>query len=245
MAAGYTTDSVTSVAAPGIPITAKAPIPRLEPGDRLTAAEFMRRYEAMPDLKKAELIEGVVYMPSPVRYDVHGRPHADLMVWLGTYRAATPGVTAADNSTVKLDNDNVPQPDGLLVVEAALGGQASIDGGYVQGAPELVAEVSSSTVSIDLHDKLRVYRRNGVGEYVAWRVIEGGIDWFVLREGEYVRLAPDADGIIRSEVLPGLWLDVTAMLDGRLDRVLEVLQQGMKSPEHKEFVERLASKRNR
>jgi Uma2 family endonuclease len=223
-----------------------ARVPRLEQGDRLTPAEFMRRYEAMPDVKKAELIEGVVYMPSPVRFDVHGEPYANFLAWLGTYAAGTPGVKPGGNATLKLDNDNIPQPDALLMIASELGGQANIDeGGYVQGAPELVAEVSSSTVSIDLNDKLRVYRRNGVREYVAWRVIERGIDWFVLRDGEYVQLSPAADGIARSEIFHGLWLDVSAMLEGKLDRVLEVLHQGLETPEHRQFVEQLVKQRTK
>jgi Uma2 family endonuclease len=155
-------------------------------------------------------------------------------------------VKAGGNATVKLDNDNVPQPDALLMIEPVASGQAAIDdGGYVAGAPELVAEVSSSTVSIDLHDKLRVYRRNGVREYIAWRVIERAIDWFALRDGDFVRLIPGADGIIRSEVFPGLWLDADAMLDGKLDRVLEVVYPGLAMPEHRAFADELAKRRSK
>lgn len=218
-------------------------VPRLEPGDRLTRAEFMRRYKAMPGLKKAELIEGVVYMPSPVRMDAHGYPHASLVTWLGAYAASTPGVQPGNNATLKLDNDNVPQPDALLMIDRTAGGQATIDdSGYVQGAPELVAEVASSTVSIDLHDKLRVYRRNGVREYIAWRVLDRAIDWFVLRHGEYLPLVPGDDGVVRSEVFPGLWLYAAAMIDGRLDAVLNLLQQGLATKDHRQFVDLLAGR---
>jgi Uma2 family endonuclease len=240
MATGYTTDYVTSVPA-AVPTASPVPLPRLEPGDRLSRAEFLRRYEAMPDANKVELIEGVVHMPSPVRMDVHAHPHANVLTWLGTYAAATPGVKPGGNATLKLDNDNVPQPDGLLMIDPAASGQSAIDDrGYIEGAPELVAEVSSSTVSIDLNDKLRVYRRNGVREYIAWRVIERGIDWFALRDGDYVRLSPGADGTIRSEVFPGLWLNVSAMIDGKLDVVLAVLQRGLQTREQQQFVEQLA-----
>ncbi len=237
MATGSTTH-------PEIPIVAPAvPIPRLEPGDRLTRAEFERRYDAMPDLKKAELIEGTVYMPSPVRMDAHGGPHADLLAWFGMYRAATPGVRVGGDTSLKLDQDNMPQPDALLMIEPSHGGQAIIDkGGYIQGAPELVAEVSSSSVSIDLNDKLNAYRRNGVREYVAWRVLDRAIDWFILRDGQYFALALGDDGLVRSEVFPGLWLNVAAMLDARLDMVLAALQQGITTPEHNEFVKRLGRK---
>ena len=212
----------------------------LENGDRLTRDEFERRYEAMPHLKKAELIEGVVYMPSPVRQPQHGEPHAHVIIWLGHYLVGTPGVTVGDNSTVRLDLDNEPQPDGLLFIDPACGGQALIDAdGYIEGAPELVAEVASSSASYDLHAKLRVYRRNGVREYLVWRVLEQEIDWFVLRAGQYERLSLDAEGLLRSEVFPGLWLDPTALLRGDLATVFAVVQRGLASPEHAAFATRL------
>ncbi len=218
------------------------PILPLENGDRLTRAEFERRYQAMPELKKAELIEGVVYMPSPVRVHRHGRPHNHMNVWLGTYEARTPGLVAADNSTVRLDLDNEPQPDVLLFVDPARGGQAALsDDDYLEGAPELVVEIASSSASYDLGVKKNVFRRNGVREYVVWRVLDHEIDWFVLRQGVYEPLARDAAGVYRSEVFPGLWLDSRAMLAGDLATVLEVLQQGLETPEHAALVERLGA----
>jgi Uma2 family endonuclease len=214
--------------------------PPLEPGDRLTRAEFERRYEAMPGLKKAELIEGVVYMPSPVRVQRHGRPHAWVIGWLIQYEAGTPGVATADNATARLDLDNEPQPDGLLYIDPARGGQARISADdYIEGAPELAAEVAASSVSFDLHEKMNVYRRNGVKEYLVWRVLDGEIDWFRLHEGQYVRMSPDAAGRLRSEVFPGLWLDPAALLRGDLAAVLAVVQEGLASPEHAAFVARL------
>ena len=160
-------------------------VPALKNGDHLTRAEFERRYDAMPGLKNAELIEGVVYMPSPVSLQ-HGAPHSDIGTWFGFYRAGTPGVGAADNTTVRLDLNNEPQPDNLLFILPSHGGQATIsDDHYLENAPELVAEVAASSVSIDLHLKLRVYQRNKVREYVVWRVQDGEIDWFVLRGGRY------------------------------------------------------------
>jgi hypothetical protein len=214
-------------------------VPPLENGDHLDRIEFERRYNAMPHVKKAELIEGVVFMPSPVSFESHGEQHAHLMLWLGTYRAHTPGTRVADNATVRLDMDNEPQPDALLLIEHGRGGRTTITGGYVTGGPELACEVSASTVSIDSNAKLRAYRRNGVCEYLLWRVRDGAIDWFVLRGGQYVQLPADADGIVRSEVFPGLWLDVPALLRDDLPRVLAVLQQGIASPEHAAFVQRL------
>jgi Uma2 family endonuclease len=212
----------------------------LENGDRLSRAEFERRYEAMPHLKKAELIEGVVYVPSPVRHRLHGRPHTHVIVWLGQYEAGTPGVEASDNSTVRLDLDNEPQPDALLLIDPERGGQTRFsEEGYIEGAPELVVEVASSSASYDLHAKLHAYRRNGVREYVVWRVLDQEIDWFALREGQYERLQPGGDGILRSEVFAGLWLDPVALVCSDMATVLATGQQGLTSPEHTTFVTRL------
>jgi len=217
-----------------------AALPALENGDRLTRAEFERRYEAMPHLKKAELIEGVVYVPSPVRHRQHGAPHAQLIGWLVQYAANTPGVEVGDNTSVRLDLDNEPQPDALLFIDPDCGGQVRIGvDGIIEGAPELVAEVASSSVSYDLHVKLHVYRRNGVREYVVWRVLDREIDWFVLRAGQYERMVVDAQGFFRSEVFPGLWLDPAGLVRGDLATVLAVVQQGLASPEHGAFVVRL------
>jgi Uma2 family endonuclease len=206
-------------------------IPPLCSGDHLTRDEFERRYQAMPDVKKAELIEGVVYMPSPVSAIDHGEPHFDLNGWLFVYRAHTPQVRGGDNSTLRLDLDNEPQPDGYLRLLPECGGQARLVNGYVTGAPELIVEIAASSASYDLHEKLNAYRRNGVREYVVWRVWDEVVDWFVLRGGRFEPLAL-ADGIYRSEVLPGLWLEPAAVLRGDPARVLQVLEQGLASPEH-------------
>lgn len=223
--------------------TSPESVPPLEPGDRLTRDEFERRYTAMPRLKKAELIEGVVYMPSPVRHRRHSRPHFRLITWLGTYEAASPGVEGGDNGTARLDLDNEPQPDAYLLIDPALGGQATISGDdYVEEAPELVAEVAASSASYDLHSKLNVYRRNGVREYLVWRVLDQQFDWFVLRAGQFQPLAPDAAGLLRSEVFPGLWLDPAALLGGDMARVLAVVQQGLACPEHAAFVQQLQAR---
>jgi Uma2 family endonuclease len=212
-------------------------IPPLENGDLLTRAEFERRYEAMPYLKKAELIEGEVYVGSPVHHRRHSRPHIQVSGWLSVYMAATPGVDAGDNGSVRLDMDNEPQPDAFLLIEPERGGQARISADdFVEGAPELVAEISSSSVSYDLGKKLKVYRRNRVLEYVVWRVRDRQIDWFVLHDDSYEPLAPAADGTLRSRVFPGLWLDPAALLRGDLATVLAVLQQGLNSSEHAHFV---------
>jgi Uma2 family endonuclease len=215
-------------------------IPPLENGDRLTRAEFERRYDAMPQLKKAELIEGEVYMPSPVRHRRHGHPHTRLVTWLGNYELDTPGVEAGDNGTIRLDLDNEPQPDAFLIIQPERGGQARIsEDDYIEGAPELVAEVASSSASYDLGKKLHVYRRNGVREYVVWRVLDRQVDWFVNQEGQFQPLLPAADGILRSTVFPGLWLDPAALVRGERARIKAVLQQGLNSPGHAAFVAQL------
>ena len=220
---------------------ALAPTPPLESGDRLTRPEFERRYNAMPYLKKAELIEGVVYVASPLRYSRHGQPHSDIMTWLGVYRAATPGIGLADNTTVRLDLDNEPQPDALLRIETDCGGQSRISADdYVEGAPELIVEIASSSASYDLHDKLKVYRRNGVKEYIVWRVSEQQLDWFILQAGEYVPLSSDEAGVIHSQIFLGLSLKVRALLTGNLAQVLAELQPGIDSEAHQRFVSQLA-----
>jgi len=219
---------------PGINLPAAKVLP-LEPGDRLTRPEFERRYEAMPHLKKAELIEGLVYVPSPVRHEGHGRQHAALNCWLGVYGASTPGLEVSDNATVRLDLDNEPQPDLLLRIVS--GGRSRVDpGGFIDGAPEFVAEITSSSAAYDLHQKLHVYRRHGVREYLVWRVLEEAIDWFILRDGRYEPLPADAAGVARSEVFPGLWLDALALMRGDMPTVLRVLAEGLASSAHEEFV---------
>jgi Uma2 family endonuclease len=219
------------------------PVPPLESGDRLRRAEFERRYQAMPWVKKAELVEGVVYMGSPVRQRSHGKPHGLIMGWLATYVAATPGADIGDNATVRLDLDNEPQPDALLRIEPEAGGRSHIgDDDYIEGPPELVVEIAASSASYDLHDKLHAYRRNMVQEYVVWRVYDQQIDWWELHEGEYQPLEPDEQGIRRSHVFPGLCLNIPALLKGDLAGVLATQQAALDSEEHAAFVARLAGK---
>jgi hypothetical protein len=217
-------------------------IPPLENGDRLSRDEFERRYSAMPNVKKAELIEGIVYMPSPAKDD-HSASQFDMVGWLYVYRALTLGVAGGDNGTLRLDLDNDPQPDGFLRILETNGGRARLDDeGYVVGSPELVGEVSVTSVSIDLNSKLQVYRRNGVQEYLVWRVLDRAVDWFVLRSGQYERLIQSAKGIYKSAVFPGLWLDAPALLRGDARTVLSVLNKGLASRQHAEFVKSLADR---
>lgn len=221
-------------------IAASLTIPPLENGDKLTRWEFERRYQGMPHLKKAELIEGIVYMASPLRFESHAEPHANIIGWLALYKAATPGVRLGDNATVRLDIDNEPQPDALLRIDK--GGQSTISqDDYVEGAPELIVEIAASSASYDVHQKLNVYRRNQVQEYLVWRFYEQEFDWFLLQTGEYIKLEPDSDGIIRSQIFPGLWLDKNALLMGDLGKVLVILQRGLETAEHRDFVNKLTA----
>jgi len=197
-------------------------VPDLESGARMDRHEFERRYEATLPSVKAELIEGVVYVASPVSID-HGDEHFDLISWMAVYRHKTPGIRGSDNATLRLDLDNEPQPDiHLRYVES---GRTKRSGKYLEGAPELVAEIAVSSGSIDLHEKLNAYRRNGVQEYIVWRVYDRALDWFTLEDGDYQRLDPDAHGVVHSKVFPGLRLAVGALLGGDMATVISEQQR--------------------
>ncbi len=224
------------------PVSPPSLIQPLETGDRLTRHEFETRYHAMPDVKKAELIEGIVFMPSPTRFKSHAKPHAMMMGLLFTYVSHTPGVEIADNASVRLDPDNEVQPDALLFLAPDVGGRVKISqDDYLEGAPELILEVAASSVSYDLHDKIKIYRRNQVYEYVIWRVLDQTIDWFFLENETYQPL-PNDNGIFRSRQFPGLWVDAGSLLAGNAAQALEILNQGLASEEHRALVETRTSK---
>ncbi len=218
-------------------------IPLLVDGDRLTATEFHRRYEAMPEDVRAELIEGVVYiMSSPVKFEGHGDEHLRLGWAFKHYTVFTPGVRSGGESTVQLDDYNEPQPDLLMFIGEESGGQSKItEKGYIEGAPELVAEISNSSADYDLNAKFRVYQKCKAKEYVVWRVEDEEILWFALADDRFVRLAADANGVYKSPTFPGLWLDAPALLRDDAKAVLAVLSLGLASPEHAAFVDKLAA----
>lgn len=193
---------------------------RLETGDRLTREEFHRRYELRPDIKKAELIDGVVYvMPSPVSVP-HGEPHAATMAWLGTYAASRSGLRLFDNITVFLTGGHEIQPDACMI-RTDTPDQVRVNAqGYLEGTPLFVAEVAASSAGYDLHAKKDAYARAGVAEYLVWQTRQQRIDWFALDAGVYALLATSQSGIVESRVLSGLRLDVAAMLAGNLAAVL-------------------------
>ena len=194
---------------------------RLEAGDVMTRAEFHRRYAQHPEIRSAELIEGVVYVAGRVSARDHGEQHAAMAGWVGGYGATHTEAHAASRATVILDQANEVQPDIVLIREAGGSSRITPDG-YIQGPPELVVEIAASSTSQDLHQKKNAYRRNGVQEYIVWRVLDGAIDWFALRDGQYVAHAPNASGVIESAVFPGLRLDVAAMLAGDISKVVAV-----------------------
>lgn len=210
----------------------------LQQGDHLSRTEFERRYAAMPHLHHAELIEGVVYMASPLRYELHARPHAQMNTWAGVYGAATPGVGIGDNATLRLDDENVVQPDVLVRLEPSAGGTSFVDtDGYISGVPELIIEIAASSASYDLYEKRDVYQRCGVREYLVWRVYDEQVDWWEQRDGMYCARPTDEHGIVQSRVFPGLWLHVPALLAGDMATVLAVVQQGIATPAHTTFAE--------
>lgn len=232
-----------SSAARVIPAPPSSTVPQLEPGDQLSREEFERRFDATPGLKKAELIDGIVHMPAAIRWDGHASPHADLMGCLVWYRWSTRGVDVGDNGSIRLALNNEPQPDAAMIIKPGFGGQVKISADdYIEGAPELVAEISASTVSIDLNKKLNIYRRSGVREYLVWRVRDRAIDWFSLRDGGYHKIPAQGDGSIHSEVFPGFWLNPAALVSGDVAAVQRTLQEGLASREHDEFVNTLRSK---
>jgi Uma2 family endonuclease len=190
--------------------------PVLESGDRLSREEFHLRYSARPDIKRAELINGVVYVASPVSLRRHGEPHGLVVQWLRTFVSMTRGLRFGDNATVYLNDNDEVQPDAFVFWDPPRepGAAHETDDGYVEGPPLLVVEVAASSASYDLHDKKEAYRRAGVPEYIVWRIVDRLIEWFHLRDGEYVRLEADEDGLIESRVLPGLRLPLDKMLAG-------------------------------
>ena len=233
-------DPPASAKARRVPDADPKSIPPLEAGDRLCRDEFERRYHAMADLKKAELIEGIVYMPSPVKRS-HAKPHGHVSAWLALYEGSTPGTESFCDATSRLDGDNEPQPDAMLRILPERGGQSrdSADG-YVEGAPELAVEIAASSVAYDLHVKKNAYRRNGVCEYLVLLVREAQVIWWSLEGGEYTAIEPE-DGVLKSRRFPGLWLDPEALVAGDIQRLIEVLQSGLATGDHRAFVEALGA----
>jgi Uma2 family endonuclease len=218
-----------------------SPAPLLE-GDCLSSEEFLRLWEAMPDVKHAELIEGIVYMPSPVGLN-HGRFEYLLNFWTGNYVLATPGCSGSMEATWLMAERNVPQPDMTLTISPEYGGQSGVAGPYHSGAPELIVEVAVSSYSRDMGVKKRLYERMGVREYIIALPGVRRLVWFELTHGGFEPIEPGPDGIFRSHFFPGLWLETEALWSLDFSRINGVLQQGLATPEHAEFAARLATRR--
>jgi Uma2 family endonuclease len=219
------------------------PMPRLEAGDCLDQATFHERYQAMPADFRAELIGGMVLVPSP-RSSEHGQYYALIMGWLTNYWGATPGVRAQDNATTILGATSELQPDGALVIDQECGGRTVLsDSGHTLGPPELIVEVASSSESIDLNAKRHDYEHAGVLEYVVLVIRQQAVRWFVLRNGAYQERQAETNGIFTSTVFPGLWLHRDALWQLDVPRVMATLRQGLASPEHAVFVQQLQSRR--
>lgn len=219
----------------------EAGLPPLVEGQRLDQPTFHARYLAMPPGTRAELIDGVVFMPSPVGSE-HSSAHVPPIVWLALYSRRTPGTKTHDNATTILGWRSEPQPDGLLRLLPECGGRTRVEKGFLHGPPELVVEVSHTTRYVDLGPKLGDYERAGVLEYVVRTIEPDAVHWFRSEGGRLVPVGPDAEGLLRSRIFPGLWLDPAALLAGDLDLLIETLDRGLATPEHAAFVAELAAR---
>ena len=215
----------------------------LESGDRLTQRDFHRRYLAHPKIKKAELVEGVVYVASPVRA-LHSGPHGLLIAWLNNYCADTPGTEMYPEATLIVDAANEVQPDGCLFRDRAHGGRLYVTpSGYLAGVPDLIVEVAASSAAYDLGAKRDLYFRLGVSEYVVALTLERTMRWHRWEAEAYTLIESDASGIWRSFLFPGLWLDGPKLWQGDRRGVQATLETGLHSPEHAAFLAQLAGYR--
>ncbi len=215
---------------------------RLFEGQRLDQPTFHALYEAMLPGTRAELIDGVVHMPSPVSLE-HGESHVTVIVWLAYFAEQSPALRVMDNATTILGWKGETQPDALLRIVHEYGGRTWNEGGYLHGAPELVVEVSKATRYVDLGPKKADYECAGVLEYVVRAIDPDEIFWFVQEQGVMVPKRIGEDGIYHSTVFPGLWLDPLALLKGDMRRVRAVVDLGCATQEHTDFLARLVQAR--
>lgn len=225
-----------------MPASERVAVPPLVDGEQLTSEEFLQRWEALPELKCAELLEGVVFLPSPVT-DRHGIRTRLLGYWLSTYEWATPGCRGSDNATWLMGARNTTQPDVTLRLLPEYVGQSRLEGDYTAGAPEFAGEVTVSQTAGKLAVKQRIYAALGVRELLVWTSRPERVTWLRLEEGQYVELLPDSDGLLRSGVFPGLWLDVAALSAEDGHQLVAAVQRGVQSTEHGAFVDALARRR--
>lgn len=217
-------------------------VPPFQNGDRMDRSTFHTLYEQTPKGFKAELIGGIVYMASPVSLRKHSRQHVNMVHWLATYSDETDGTEVLDNTTAALGDDSEPQPDTGLLISPEVGGQTTLVNDIIHGAPEMVVEVANSSMAIDLHAKKRDYDVNGVREYIVVVVPTTTVHYFVRGKAGFKEMKPDAAGVLKSKVFPGLWLDTAGVFDRTARRLLATLRTGLASPEHAKFAAKLAKK---
>ena len=203
--------------------------------------EFMRRWEELPELKNAELIDGIVYMSSSVT-TLHSTYDSHLAGWLRQYAWATPGCECGNNGTW-LMIESAPQPDTAVWILPEYGGKSKYKGAYNSGAPELAIEICASTATQDLRSKLALYQRAGVREYLTLVLEPCEVVWRTLVGGRYVPLKAGADGVLKSRVFPGLWLDQAAAIGADGPLVEAVLRKGLASRAHAAFVRALQARK--
>ncbi|MBI2761360.1 MAG: Uma2 family endonuclease [Chloroflexi bacterium] len=187
-------------------------LPMLESGDRLTQTDFHRRYEARPDIHKAELIAGVVYIGGRVPA-AHGTAHAHLGGWFGVYAAGHRDVEVSIRPSLIISDDSEVQPD--VVMFRTIGARTRMrhtPDGYLEGTPDLIAEIAMSDAAYDFYDKKEVYRAAGVPEYIVWDSYNNRLRWFRLRIGAFEVVTPSSGGFVESAIFPGLRLNVPALL---------------------------------
>lgn len=218
--------------------------PLLFDGQRLDQPSFHELYLQTPEKFRAELIDGVVYLRNGRVSAAHGEAHASLIWWLGLYSMETPGTTGLGRVTILLGPRSELEPDTTLLIDPESGGWTHTNQeGLLVGSPELVVEVSDDTLDIDMGDKKNDYERAGAAEYLLFDVPHRKIRWYAHREGRFVPLPRVDGGLYQSHAFPGLWLDEVALLRGDYKAVMAVLQRGLESPEHADFVERLEQNR--
>jgi Uma2 family endonuclease len=204
-------------------------------GDRMDQVTFHKLYETLPDTVHVELISGVVYFKMPTSIE-HARPHRRLAGWLSAYVDETPGTESLIAPTDKLDAISEPEPDLCLYLDPECDGQVRFDEKkYLVGPPELVVEVAFSSRSVDLGSKRDDYERAGVLEYVVALPADRSITWFVRKRKALTSISPDSDGLFRSVVFPGLWLNPVGVF-GQNRLLSATLRKGLASPEHAAFV---------
>ncbi|HUJ24172.1 MAG TPA: Uma2 family endonuclease [Bryobacteraceae bacterium] len=208
-------------------------------GEQMTVEEFLRCWEELPGLKNAELIDGVVHVSSPVSRE-HGNLDTLIHWWLAHYSQATPGCQAGNNSTW-LMLDSAPQPDAHLRILPSHGGQSGDARLYCTGAPELAVEICLTSTEVDFGPKRKLYQKAGVREYITIELFWKRMVWRVLENGAYIGQTLPSDGIVRSQVFPGLWLDEAAFWAEDGAKMLAALNAGLASEDHQKFVARLAA----